>query len=225
MGWTGFMTSLTAFYLLHAIPVRPSVRPHLVSRLGQRGFGLAYSALSIVLLAAVFRAADLAPVVPLWSEPPGAHWLVLCAMIAAALVLAFGLFRPNPFSFGGSRNDYFDPRCPGLLRWIRHPVLFALVLWSASHLVVNGDLAHVVMFGSFAGFALIGMRLLDRRRRREWGPDTWRRKLAEIRAGPTTLPHPRNAALRLVGGLAAVLAFILLHPWLAGIPVHWRFLP
>ena len=217
--------TLAAFYLFHAIPVRPSVRPHLVSRLGQRGFGLAYSALSIALLVAVFRAAEVAPFVPLWSEPPGGHWIVLGAMIPAILILAFGLFRPNPFSFGDRRNEDFNPQDPGLLRWIRHPVLAALFLWSAAHLVVNGDLAHAMMFGSFAGFALLGMRLVDRRRRRELGSDAWRQKIAEMRRGSRDLPHRRNALLRLVGGLAAVLALILLHPWLAGIPVHWRFLP
>lgn len=217
--------ALAAFYVFHTIPVRSSVRPYLVARLGRKGFGLAYSALSIALLAAVFQAADRAPFVPLWSEPPGAHWVVLGAMIAVALVLAFGLFRPNPFSFGGSRNEDFDPRRPGVVRWIRHPALVALFLWSAAHLVVNGDLAHAAMFSSFAGFALLGMCLIDLRRRRELGPDSWQQMIEEMREGPSTLPGARDALLRLVGGLAAVLALILLHPWLAGIAVHWRFLP
>ena len=36
-------------------------------------------------------------------------------------------------------------------------------------LVPNGDLAHVILFGTFAGFALLGQRLIDRRKRREMG--------------------------------------------------------
>jgi uncharacterized membrane protein len=228
MGWIGFIAVLAGFYVLHSVPVRPPVRPWLVARLGQAGFGIAYSVLSLAMLAALFVAADRAPYVPLWPEPPGAHWLVLAAMTAAGLVLAFGLFRPNPLSFGGTRNAAFDPRNPGLLRWVRHPVLAAFFLWAGAHLVVNGDVAHALMFGSFALFALLGMRMVDRRRRREMGDDAWRRTVAQMRAAPVSLPRAvglRAAGLRIAGALTAVVALVLLHPWLAGVGVLWRFLP
>lgn len=226
MGWAEFVAVFAGFFVLHSIPVRPPVRPWLVERLGPAGFGAAYSVLSLAALAALFVAADRAPHRPLWPEPPGAHWLVLAAMAAASLILAFGLARPNPLSFGGARDEAFDPRRPGLLRWIRHPVLAAFFLWAAAHLVANGDLAHAAMFGGFAGFALLGMRTIDRRRRREMGEETWRRIVSEMRAAPPApLASARAAAPRLVGALAAVVVLILLHPWLAGVGVLWRFLP
>ncbi len=223
MAWIELVVVFAGFFVLHSVPVRPPVRPWLVARLGHAGFGIGYSLLSLVMLAALFVAVERAPYVPLWPEPPGAHWLVLAAMTAAGLILAFGLFRPNPLSFGGTRNAAFDPRDPGLLRWLRHPVLVAFLLWSGAHLVVNGDLAHVVMFGSFAGFALFGMRLIDRRRRREMGDEVWRQTVAQMRAAPVS--RPGAAGLRVAGALAAVAALILLHPWIAGVPVLWRFLP
>lgn len=223
MGWVGFITVFAGFYVLHSVPVRPPVRPWLVARLGHAGFGIVYSLLSLVMLAALFVAVDHAPYVPLWTEPPGAHWLVLTAMTAAGLILAFGLFRPNPLSFGGTRNAAFDPQRPGILRWIRHPVLAAFVLWAGAHLIVNGDLAHTVMFGSFAVFALFGMRIIDRRRQREMGKEKWRQTVAQIHAAKVSLP--RSAALRLAGTIAAVLVLLLLHPWFAGVGVLWRFLP
>lgn len=223
MGWSEFVAVFAGFYVLHSVPVRPPVRPWLVARLGHAGFGIAYSLLSLVMLAALFVSVDRAPHVPLWPEPPGSHWLVLAAMTAAGLILTFGLFRPNPLSFGGTRNAVFDPRNPGLLRWVRHPVLAAFFLWSSAHLTVNGDVAHAVMFGSFAGFALYGMRIIDRRRRREVGDEVWRRTVAQMRAAPVSLP--RDAVLRAAGALAAVVVLILLHPWFAGVGVLWRFLP
>ena len=82
------------------------------------------------------------------------------------LVLAAG--RPNPLSFGGRRTG-FDPARPGIAGFARHPLLWALFLWSGAHLLVNGDLTHVILFGAFAIFCLMGMGLLDRRRRREMG--------------------------------------------------------
>lgn len=223
MGWIEFITVFAGFYVLHSVPVRPPVRPWLVARLGHAGFGIAYSLLSLAMLAAVFVAADRAPYVPLWLEPPGAHWLVLAAMTAAGLILAFGLFRPNPLSFGGTRNAAFDPRKPGLLRWVRHPVLAAFFLWSGAHLVVNGDVAHVAMFGSFAAFALMGLRIVDRRRRREMGDEAWQQTVAQMRAAP--ISRPKTTLLRVAGALTAVVVLILLHPWFAGVGVLWRFLP
>jgi len=223
LDWLEFIAVLAGFYVLHSVPVRPPARPWLVARLGRAGFAAAYSLLSLAMLAAVFVAAGRAPFVPLWPEPPGAHWLALAAMTAAALILAFGLFRPNPLSFGGSRNAAYDPQDPGLLRWVRHPVLAAFALWAGAHLAVNGDVAHVAAFGSFAAFALVGMRLVDRRRRREIGDAAWRRMAEQARAAPMRLP--RFAALRLAGALALVLALVLLHPWFAGIGVLWRFRP
>lgn len=223
MGWVEFIAIFAGFYVLHSVPVRPPVRPWLVARLGHAGFGIAYSLLSLAMLAAVFVAADRAPHVPLWAEPPGAHWLVLAAMTAAGLILAFGLFRPNPLSFGGTRNATFDPRDPGLLRWVRHPVLAAFFLWSGVHLLVNGDVAHAVMFGGFAAFALLGMRIVDRRHRREMGYEAWQRTVAQMRAAPVSLPPA--ARLRVAAALAGVTALIMLHPWFAGVGVLWRFLP
>ncbi len=223
MGWPGFFAVLTAFYVLHSVPVRPPVRPWLVARLGHAGFGIAYSALSLAMLAAVFVAADRAPFVPLWPEPPGAGWLVLAATSAAALVLASGLFRPNPFSFGGRRNETFDPGKPGLLRYLRHPVLAAFLLWAGAHLVVNGDLAHVAMFGSFTFFALLGMGIIDRRRQREMGVEVWRKAVARMGAAPPS--RPELSAGRTIVALAAVLVLLLLHPWFAGVDVLWRFMP
>ena len=223
MDWIGFIGALVGFYILHSVPVRPPVRPWLVARLGHEGFGIAYSALSLAMLAALFVAVDRAPFVPLWSEPPGAHWLVLAAMVAAGLILVFGLFRPNPLSFGGMRNDDFDPRNPGILRFVRHPILAAFFLWAGAHLAVNGDLAHVLMFGSFAVFALLGVRIIDRRRRREMGEEVWWQTVAQMRTAPVSLPP--GVVPRVAGALAAVVVLILLHPWLAGIDVLWRFLP
>lgn len=223
MGWIVFAAALAAFFILHSVPLRPPVRPWLIARLGPAGFWIAYSVLSIALLGAVFVAARHAPRVALWGEPPHAGWIVLAAMILAGTILAFGLGRPNPLSFGGARNAAFDPANAGLLRWVRHPVLAAFLLWSAAHLLVNGDLAHVLLFGSLAGFSLMGMAMIDRRRRREMGEATWRKTVVDMR-GPRLRPTP-GTALRLALVLVAVAVLVLLHPWIAGVGVLWRFLP
>ena len=140
------------------------------------------------------------------------------AVIALYLIVALALGRPNPFSFGGARNDRFDPARPGIVRYLRHPVLAALALWAGAHLVPNGDLAHVLLFGLFAAFALLGMRIIDRRKARltgaEW--DRLRNAVAEAPLAPRPLSW-RGAALRLALGVGAYAALIALHPLLFGV--------
>ncbi|MCC5988891.1 MAG: NnrU family protein [Pararhodobacter sp.] len=222
-GWGGYVAAWAFFLFTHAVPVRPPLRPWLVARLGQGGFTLAYSALSLAALAWLFVAAGRAPHVPLWPTPPMAHWLVLVAMVPACLLLALTLGRPNPLSFAGARNHAFDPARPGLEKHIRHPVLAALLIWALAHLAVNGDLAHALMFGGFALFAALGMAMIDRRRRREMGPDRWRAQIAQMRAARMNLPPA--AGMRVLVGLAALAALVALHEWLSGVVMWPRFLP
>jgi len=55
---------------------------------------------------------------------------------------------------------------PGILALLRHPLLWALFLWAASHMVANGDLVSLILFGGLALFCLAGMKLMERRAER-----------------------------------------------------------
>ena len=223
-GWGGYLAAWGFFLATHSLPVRPPLRPWLVERLGGAGFALAYSALSVAALGWLIVAAGRAPYVLLWPQPWWGQWAVLIATGAAGLILALALGRPNPFSFGGSGNDRFDPDRPGILRHMRHPILVAVLLWAGGHLIVNGDLAHVLLFGGFAGFALVGMTILDRRRRREMGAEGWAVLWARTRQAPAGAGYHRPV-LRGLAALAGVAGLMALHPWLAGVAILQHFLP
>lgn len=219
MGWTGFAAVFAAFFLTHSIPVRPAVKSRLVGRIGARGFGLAYSALSIGMLALLIWSAGEAPYVQLW---PQVEWHRLAAhlgMLAVCFILALSIGRPNPFSFGGSKNDSFDPARSGILRWTRHPVLLALAIWAGVHLLPNGDLAHIILFGVLGSFALAGRALVDLRKQRLLGVSRWNaldstRKAAPPFHAPCSLP---SLYFRILIGLAAFAALLLAHPYLIGV--------
>lgn len=213
-GWREYALAWGVFLLSHALPVRPGVKRRLVARLGAGGFGLGYSAVSVLALGWLIVAAGRAPFVPVWDWAAWHRPVAQGAMLAACLLIALAVLAPNPLSFGGWRNDRFDPARPGVAGAVRHPFLAALVLWSAGHLPANGDLAQALMFAGFAGFAVLGMAMIDRRRRREMGPAEWA-LLAGGRAGlPPLWP------LRLVGGLALWWALVVLHPLVIG-PAVW----
>ncbi|MEI4234865.1 NnrU family protein [Roseovarius sp. D22-M7] len=217
MGWVEFAAAYTVFFLSHSIPVRPPVRPLLQARLGRAGFTVAYSVLSLAVLAWLIVAAGRAPYVPLWGWAPWQNHVVLTVMLPVCLILGLSIARPNPFSFGGARNHRFAPRHPGIVRWTRHPLLVALALWAGAHVVPNGDLAHVILFGTFAAFAGLGGRLIDRRKRREMGGD-WDRLRDAARAAPTVSePISLATAMRLAAGIALYVGLIGLHPYLFGV--------
>ena len=155
MGWTGFAAGFAAFFLTHSIPVRPAVKSRLVATIGTRGFGLAYSALSVGMLALLIWSTGEAPFVQLWPQMEWHRHVAHLGMLAVCLMLALSIGRPNPFSFGGSRNDRFDASRPGIVRWTRHPVLLALAIWAGVHMLPNGDLAHVILFGFWAALPLL----------------------------------------------------------------------
>src|SRR5207248_1720704 len=83
-------------------------------------------------------------------------------------------------------------------------VSVALALWAFAHLIPNGDLSHVILFGGFGAFAVIGMPTIDRRKRREWGEAEWRR-LAGVGAPRQLGGFGKRLALRLAAGLALYL--------------------
>ncbi|MBO6756100.1 MAG: NnrU family protein [Roseibium sp.] len=218
MGWLELAVAFLAFFGTHTLPLRPPVRPWLVARLGAAGFGLAYSALSLLMAAWLFIAAARAPHVPLWSWAPWQNLVPLCVMPVVCLIVASAIGRPNPFSFGGAQNDHFDPPRAGIVRYTRHPLLVALALWAGAHLIPNGDVAHILVFGSFAGFALLGRRLVDRRKKRDMGA-RWS-ALREAVAAQPLAPRPLSWPGALVRAGCGVLLYVFLlwiHPWLFGV--------
>lgn len=145
------------------MPAIPSIRQVLVARLGRRLYLVLYSLASLAALAWVFHAALQLDYVELWP-PSGWHaWFPLILSPMALFLLFSGLLSPNPVSISF--------RCgegkPGAVVSItRHPVLWGFLLWALGHIVANGDLRSLLLFGTFALFAVFGMVMAERRHRR-----------------------------------------------------------
>ena len=225
MSWLPFAAALAAFGASHYLPGATGLRETLIERFGRRAYFTAYGLLSLALLAWVIAAAGGAPYVELWPHLPWHRWLPNLAMPAAFVLAACGFGMAQPFTLGGRRASRFDPADPGLAAVTRHPLLLALALWSAAHLVANGDLAHGVLFGGFLAMSLAAMRASDRRAAREL-PAAQRaaffRSTALLSLTPFADPAwrrrnlPRLARRALVG-LALWLAALHLHQPVLGV--------
>ncbi|MYZ49224.1 NnrU family protein [Propylenella binzhouense] len=215
---TAFLLALAIFLLAHVVPAATGLRAFLVARLGRPLYVALYATLSVALLAWVIAAAARAPYVELWPPSPATAAVPILVMPLAAALLGAAILEPNPLSVGfrGSRDA---GRIRGVVAVTRHPVLWAFLLWAAAHLVANGDLVSVVLFGGFAAFAWRGMAVADRRAQAKLGERAW----TEAARNTSVVPFAgviagRAASLRsLPSGIGALLGLAFYALLLAGL--------
>jgi uncharacterized membrane protein len=162
MGWLEFSVAMVVFLGSHRIPMMFGLKTKITGAIGTRGYTLIFSLFSTAVLFWVIWAAGRTPWVPLWDQTLASRWAVNITMPVVILLASLGIAAPNPFAFEG-RNSGFDPARPGIAGLTRQPLLWGLLLWSAAHLWANGDLAHVILFGTFLVFSLLGLILAERR--------------------------------------------------------------
>ncbi|KAA9010088.1 NnrU family protein [Histidinibacterium aquaticum] len=167
MTWAPFLLALAVFVGSHYLPARTGLREVALRRFGRRAYFSVYGLVSLAVLGWVVVAAGHAPYLQLWPPMPWMRWVPNLAMPLALVLTACGLGLRQPWTLGAKRGATFDPADPGLAAVTRHPLLWALALWAGAHLLVNGDLAHVVLFGLFLAMALGFMPVFDARARRD----------------------------------------------------------
>ena len=97
----------------------------------------------------------------------GVHDAGILVVLAAFLLGVPGLMMPSPTSV--KQEGAVGNGAHGVLRITRHPFLWGVALWSGFHLAANGDLASVILFGTFFVLALSGTVSIDAKRRRKLG--------------------------------------------------------
>lgn len=215
-----FLSALVVFALAHMVPARPSIRARLTGTLGEGLYLALYVAVSLVLMIWVISAAGRAPAVFLWTAPAWTFWLPVVVMPVALILVAAGLLEPNPLSVSVNRQA-FDARRPGIVGLTRHPVLWGFGLWGLSHIPVNGLLVHFILFGGVTLLSFMGMRIVDKKRQRVLGGETW----YQLESGRRARTLSRILTTRTLAGVVVGLAltgFFLLYAhqaWIGVSPV------
>jgi uncharacterized membrane protein len=152
--------------------------------MGDKGKGLVAVVLviSVILMVVGYRSAD---VIALYAPLPGMGHLNNLAMLIAIFL----------YGVGGTKGTLYTR--------MRHPMLWGTVIWAGSHLLVNGDLASVILFGGIGAWALVAMAAINR-------------------AGPWARPDAgrgiRGDAMNLVGTLVIYGLIAGIHSWLGHNP-------
>ena len=205
----GVLLAMAVFVLSHVVIVRTGVKPALIARFGERAYLAFYSVLSLGLLAWVIWSVLAAERIVIWATPDWAYGFAIVLSAVAFALIGLGALAPNPLS-ASFRKTGFDPDRPGMIGWLRHPLVWGLTLWGLAHVPANGDWPSLVLFAGSVAFGVIGVFALERRHKRRLGDDAWRR----LTAGRGHLD--RRSLLGVAFGLALWLALLALHPFLFG---------
>lgn len=216
-GWTEYTLALALFAASHFVPRLWGLRDRLIGAVGRRVYFSVYGLVSLALLVWVIAAAGRAPYVELWPQWPWTRWVPNVAMPVALVLVACGIGMAQPYTLGGRKS--FDPAQPGFAAMSRHPLFLALALWAGAHLVPNGDLAHVILFGSFTAMALAAIPAFDAKARRA---SDLLSHTALFSLRPLANPHWRRANLsrlliRTAIGLILWMGTLHLHALVIGV--------
>ncbi len=166
---TQFLLALVIFLLAHSLPAATGLRAIAIGRFGKSGYITAYSIVSIALLGWLIWSALQAPYFALWHSSSETSLVAIIAMLPASLIATAALLRPNSLSIAFVSRHILPGN--GLTAFLRHPLLWALFLWSLSHVVANGDVVSLLLFGGLAVFSLAGMKIMERRAQRNLSTD------------------------------------------------------
>ncbi|MBB4015853.1 putative membrane protein [Chelatococcus caeni] len=187
---TLLIIGLAIFFAAHVFTMYRGPRAAAVARLGEGGYKALYSLASLIGLVLIvwgfgrYRAEGY---IPLWEPPLWGRHLAL-ALMWPVFVLLVAAYAPG-----------------AIKRKVRHPMLAAVKIWALAHLLANGDLGSLLLFGSFLAWAVADRIAVKRRP----GSD------AAVPAGSL-----RNDVVAVVAGTIVYVAFLFwLHPLLIGVPV------
>lgn len=186
------IVGLLVFLGIHLLPTNTEVRNGLAARLGENGYKAFFSIVSLaglVIIVLGYHKMQLHPGKnPVLFDAP--HWMRHVSML---------LMLPAMILFVASS-------VPSRIRSVvKHPLLLGTKLWALAHLLVNGDLASLLLFGSFLAFSVYD--LISVKQRGALGP-----------LGAKA-PSGIIGDVIVVGvGLALYLAFVFGgHAWLIGV--------
>lgn len=227
-----FILLMAAFVVTHIGLATPPLRDSLVLRLGETGFRIGYSLLSLALLiGAVQVYKGLPEDAPLWTAGVGAYHAANLVMLLAS-ILFVGALTPANRALAGVPQRPGNEGPTGVLRWTRHPMMWAFGLWALVHGWLAGDAPTLVLAAGIGTLALVGAAFQDGKKARQLGAD-WKMyaartsfvPFAAILAGKQPASALWPGVVPLVGGILFWLVMTFLHPSLMQAPVVgiWQF--
>ena len=191
MGLLVMILGLVLFVGIHVLTTQRELRARFVVSMGEGGYKGFYSLVSLAGLGlmvwgfAHYRSGGM---INVWHPPAAFRHITEALMLPAVILVAASYIRGRIYST------------------LKHPMLAGVKLWAVAHLLANGDLGSIILFGSFLGWAVFDRISLKRR--------------SDAGAPPIPVGGVGNDLIAVVVGIVAYLALgFVFHPVVIGVPV------
>jgi uncharacterized membrane protein len=191
MGLLVMILGLVLFLGVHTVTTQRNLRAQMIASWGEGGYKIGYALLSAAGLALIvwgfswYRATGW---IDVWYPPKAFKHITLALMLPAVILVVASYIRGRIYTT------------------LKHPMLAGIKLWAAAHLLANGDLGSIILFGSFLGWAVFDRISLKHR--------------ADAGAPPIPVGGIGNDLIAVAVGVVAYLALAFaFHPVVIGVPV------
>jgi uncharacterized membrane protein len=185
---------LVLFFAAHVFVTLRTARAAVIKQTGEfpyKGVMALVSLVGLILIFYGFGQYRATQWVEVWSPPRWTFYITQILMWPASIAVVAAYSRGN------------------IWRTLKHPMLVGVKTWAVAHLISNGDLGSIVLFGSFLAWAVYDRITLKRR--------------ADLGAPPIPVGGHRHDVIALVVGTVLYLALgFIFHPLVVGIPVFGR---
>jgi uncharacterized membrane protein len=191
MGLLVMILGLVLFLGVHMLTTQRELRARVIAWSGEGGYKIGYAVVSVVGLALIawgfghYRATEW---IDIWYPPKALKHITVALMLPAVILVVAAYIRGRIYIA------------------VKHPMLSGVKLWAAGHLLANGDLGSIILFGSFLGWAVFDRISLKHR--------------VDAGAPPIPVGGVGNDLIAIAVGLVAYLALgFAFHPVVIGVPV------
>jgi uncharacterized membrane protein len=191
VGLLVMILGLVLFLGVHTLTTQRELRAGVIASTGEGGYKIGYalvSLLGLVLIVWGFAHYRAAGMWEIWTPPTALKHITVALMLPAVILVVASYIRGRIYTA------------------LKHPMLAGVKLWAAAHLLANGDLGSIILFGSFLGWAVFDRISLKHR--------------ADTGAPPIPVGGPGNDLIAVAVGIVAYLALAFaFHPVVIGVPV------
>ncbi len=190
----GLLVMILGLVLLlgpHVVTARRELRARIVASSGEGAYKTGYALVALIGLALVvwgfaqYRATGW---IEVWQPPIAFKHITVALMLPAVILVVTSYIRGRIYTT------------------LKHPMLAGVKLWAAAHLLANGDLGSIILFGSFLAWAVFDRISLKHR--------------ADTGAPPIPVGGLSNDMIAIAVGCVAYLALaFVFHPVVIGVAV------
>jgi uncharacterized membrane protein len=191
VGLLVMILGLVLFLGVHTLTTQRELRAQAVTSMGEGGYKIGYALVSLLGLVLIiwgyahYRATGW---IDVWYPPTAFKHITVALMLPAVILVVASYIRGRIYTA------------------LKHPMLAGVKLWAAAHLLANGDLGSIILFGSFLGWAVFDRVSLKHR--------------ADTGAPPIPVGGVGNDLIAVAVGVVAYLALaFVFHPVVIGVPV------